>query len=121
MRPPCASIDRTISASEVVSGFSRTFGTSGFGRTCAACGFGWVRGCGLRMAASAMTVRIMKAASTPALAPGGIAIVLNAAPRQQRLQLLEAFLTHQRVVEIQILQPPQSAKMRNAGVGEIHA
>src|SRR5206468_10588526 len=114
-------IDRTISASEVVSGFSRTFGTSGFGRTCAAWGLGWVCGCGLRTPMRTSTVGIMKGASTPPLAPGGIAIVLNAAPGQQRFQLLEAFLAHQRVVEVQILQRAQSAEMRNAGVSEIHA
>src|SRR4029077_19178289 len=111
MRPPCASIDRTIPASEVVSGFCRT---------CAASGFCEVRGCGLRAPARTNTVRIMKAASTPPLAPGGIAIVLDATPGQQRLQLLEALLAHQRVVEVQILQRAQFAEMRNAGVGEIH-
>src|SRR5262245_63374289 len=107
-----------MSASEV-SDFSRTFGPSGFCRTCAACVRGWVCGCGLRTPMRTNTVGIMNAASTSALAPGRIAIVLDAARRQQRLQLLVAFLGHQRVVEVQIFQRAQSAKMRNGCVCEI--
>src|SRR5207248_10541092 len=59
--------------------------------------------------------------STPALPFRRIPLVVNPAIRQRLLQLVEAFVGDERVIEVDLPEGADSRQMRDTGVGEVDA